>query len=152
MALLGAARAQSMSITALGSLPVFNLTGDTTPNSSITIRSDWNLPQAFIGRVDVCVFMSNGMTGTGTNEDSIPANSVIVNNSSIVSGTTACGVANARQLSTQIIFPNLGQSPKHRTIQGWTEDSMTVRLQGYPAALSPDMYTGVINLIVSATY
>ncbi|MGE0407159.1 MAG: hypothetical protein AB7O65_12750 [Candidatus Korobacteraceae bacterium] len=141
-----------MTITALGTLPVFNLSGTTTANTGIRIRSDWNLPQAFIGRVDVCVFMLSAMTGTGTNHDSIPASSVIVNNGSIVSGTTSCGIANARQLSSQIIFPNLGQSPKNRTVNGWTEDSLTVRLQGYPAALSPDMYTGVINLIVSATY
>jgi hypothetical protein len=146
MGVLG--QGQSLTVSATNSLPQFQLIGDPTPSSPLTVRASWTGFYGFFNQltVSVCAFMSMPMSGTGSNTDSIPASAVQVNGVSIVSGGTNCGVPAALLLGSQAhaCFFTCGGSPDDYTVN--------VRLAGYSPALSADTYTGTINLIAQAQY
>jgi hypothetical protein len=140
--------AQTLSVSATTSLPQFQLTADPTPASPLTVRASWS---GFYGlfnqlTVSVCVYMSAPMSGTGVNTDTIPASAVQVNGSSMVTGTTNCGVPGAALVGSEAhnCFITCGGSPD--------DYNVNVRLAGYSPALSADTYTGTINLIAQAQY
>lgn len=144
----GTAHGQSLTVSATTSLPQFQLTADPTPASPLSVRASWS---GFYGlfnqlTVSVCVYMSAPMSGTGVNTDTIPASAVQVNGSSIVTGTTNCGVPGAALVGSEAhnCFITCGGSPD--------DYNVNVRLAGYSPALSADTYTGTINLIAQAQY
>ena len=89
------------------------------------------------------------MTGTGNNTDTIPASDVQVNGSSIVTGSTNCGIPSAFPVVTNSLIWILGGPASSRTTNGSRSDTLGISISGYPNNLEPDTYTGSINLIVS---
>lgn len=147
-----------LSIGVQSTLPSFQLNSGPTTTQSLTVLSNWDFP--FLsghwtsGNVSVCVYMSSPMKGTGNNTDTIPAGAVRVtpnggSPSSIVTGSTNCGVASAYPVVTNVGISLFGLTPETRTQNGYRQDTVGISISGYPSNLEPDTYTGTINLILT---
>lgn len=136
--LAASAAAQSISIASPGLAQPFALNQDPTSSQTLTINSSGRF--LFWRTVRVCVYMTAPLTGTVGNPDNIPYSDVQVNGSSIVSGANNCGIQNA----TLVSATNTGLG-----FQWSRTDSISMRIAGYPSALSPDTYGGTINLIAA---
>jgi hypothetical protein len=153
MAIAHPAHAQTLSIGVQSTLPKFQLISSPTVTNNLTLLSNWNFPfltgHWLSGSVSVCVYMTSPMTGTGSNTDTIPASAVQVDGSSIVTGSTNCGIPSAFPVVTNAAISLFGTTPATRTQNGSRSDTVGVSISGYPNNLEPDTYTGSINLIVS---
>ena len=129
------ASAQTLSIAATNTLTAFALNRDPTLSQTLNVRTSWNT--GFALSVQVCVYMSSPLAGTGGNAVTIPASTVRVNGTSIVTGSTNCGVPTATQVARQYLL--FGSSSR--------TDALTIDMSSYSAALPPDTYTGTINLV-----
>lgn len=152
-AIAHSAHAQTLSIGVQSTLPKFQLISSPTVTNNLTLLSNWNFPfltgHWLSGNVSVCVYMTSPMTGTGSNTDTIPASAVQVNGSSIVTGSTNCGIPSAFPVVTNVAISLFGTTPATRTQNGSRSDTVGVSISGYPNNLEPDTYTGSVNLIVS---
>jgi hypothetical protein len=152
-ALAPALHAQTLSIGVQSTLPTFQLISNTTATNNLTVLSNWNFPfltgHWWSGNVSVCVYMTSPMTGTGSNTDAIPASAVQVNGSSIVTGSTNCGIPSAFPVVTNAAISLFGSTPATRTQNGSRSDPLGISISGYANNLEPDTYTGSINLILS---
>lgn len=131
-------QAQTLSIGTTNTLGTFALDRQPTLSQSLGVRTSWT--NMFLKTVTVCVYMSAPMTGTGGNPATIPASSVRVGGTSIVTGSTNCGVPTATKVASQFLLLSFNDS---RT------DTLTIDLNSYSAALPPDTYTGTINLVAT---
>lgn len=129
--------AQTLSIGTTNTLSTIPLTTNPTPSQVLNVRTSWTT--GFSLSVTVCVYMSAPLSGTGTNAVTIPASTVRVNGTSIVTGATNCGVPTATQVARQFFL--FGSSSR--------TDALTIDISGYSAALPPDTYTGTINLVAT---
>ena len=129
------APAQSLSIGTTNTLTAFSLDRNPTLPQTLNVRTSWNT--GFALSVQVCVYMSSPMAGTGGNAVTIPASTVRVNGTSIVTGSTNCGVPTATQIARQWFL--FGSSSR--------TDALTIDMSSFSAALPPDTYTGTINLV-----
>ncbi len=127
--------AQTLSIAATNTLTTIPLTTNPTPSQVLNVRTSWTT--GFSIQLTVCVYMTSPLAGTGTNVVTIPASTVRVNGTSIVTGATNCGVPTATQIARQFFL--FGTSSR--------TDALTIDINGYSAALPPDTYTGTINLV-----
>jgi hypothetical protein len=116
----------------------FSLNANPTAPQTLTVFSEWGWLSGD-STVNVCVSMTAPLRGTGTNTDTIPQANVQVNNLSIVSGSTKCGIVNATQIGSGTMSTFL---PGNRT------DTPSIRISGYSSTLAPDTYTGTITLYV----
>jgi hypothetical protein len=139
----------SLSIGVQSTLSKFQLVSNPTPTSNLVVLTNWNFPQTLFAHLSVCVYMTAPMTGTGNNTDVIPASDVQVNGSSIVTGSTNCGIPSSFPVVTNSLIWILGGSASSRTTNGSRSDTLGISISGYPNNLEPDTYTGSINLIVS---
>jgi hypothetical protein len=130
--------AQTLSIGTTNTLGSFTLDRQPTTSQNLSVRTSWT--NLFFRTVTVCVYMSGPMTGTGANLSTITASSVRVNGTSIVTGSTNCGVPSATKVGSQNVI--LGFS-------GSRTDTLTIDLNSFSAALPPDTYTGTINLVAT---
>jgi len=87
--------------------------------------------------------MTQNMKGSAGNSSSIPYSSIQLNNTSIVTGSTNCGVVSAFQIA------NHAAGFCFCTSKTYT-DTAGVRIAGYPTTLEADTYTGTITLIATA--
>jgi len=129
------AKAQTLSIAATNTLTAFALNRDPTLSQTLNVRTSWNT--GFALSVQVCVYISAPLSGTGGNAVTIPASTVRVNGTSIVTGSTNCGVPTATQIARQYFL--FGSSSR--------TDALTIDMSSYSASLPPDTYTGTINLV-----
>ena len=129
--------AQTLSIGTTNTLSTIPLTTNPTPSQVLNVRTSWTT--GFSLSVTVCVYMSAPLSGTGTNVVTIPASTVRVNGTSIVTAATNCGVPTSTQVARQFFLFGSGS----RT------DALTIDINGYSAALPPDTYTGTINLVAT---
>ena len=129
------AEAQSLSIGTTNTLTAFSLDRNPTLSQTLSVRTSWNT--GFALSVQVCVYMGSPMAGTGGNAVTIPASTVRVNGTSIVTGSTNCGVPTATLLARQFFL--FGSSSR--------TDALTIDMSSFSAALPPDTYTGTINLV-----
>ena len=139
----------SLSIGVQSTLPKFQLVSNPTATSNLVVLTNWNFPQTLFAHMSVCVYMTAPMTGTGNNTDTIPASDVQVNGTSIVTGSTNCGIPSSFPVVTNSLIWILGGSASSRTTNGSRSDTLGISISGYPNNLEPDTYTGSINLIVS---
>jgi hypothetical protein len=133
--LCASAPAQTLSIGTTNTLSTIPLTTNPTPAQVLNVRTSWTT--GFSLSVTVCVYMSAPLAGTPGNAVTIPASSVRVNGTSIVTGATNCGVPTATQIARQYFL--FGSSSR--------TDALTIDISSYSAALPPDTYTGTINLV-----
>jgi hypothetical protein len=139
-----AVKAESLSIAATGPLANFDLdAGDPTAAQALGITTTWSLtPQRT--QVQVCIYMSGPMTGTGGNPDTIPEANVRAGGASINAGP-GCGLATVTVVSTTALVNNAQRK------NGSVVDSVNIDINAFtPLALMPDTYTGTINLVARA--
>jgi hypothetical protein len=116
-------------------LTTIPLTTNPTPSQVLNVRTSWTT--GFSVQLTVCVYMTAPLSGTPGNAVTIPASTVRVNGTSIVTGNTNCGVPTATQIARQFFL--FGSSSR--------TDALTIDMASYSAALPPDTYTGTINLV-----
>jgi hypothetical protein len=132
----------TLTITA-NTLSAFSLTSDPTSSQTLNITTTVGGFFLFIPQVGVCAYMSQSMQGTGGNSGIIGNTSVQLNNTSIVTGATNCGVATAASVASHASgFCFCGSKTYN--------DTATVRIASYSATLPADTYTGTINLVATA--
>ncbi len=139
----------SLSIGVQSTLPTFQLVSNPTATNNLVVLTNWNFPTTLLAHLSTCVYMTSPMSGTGNNTDTIPASAVQVNNSSIVTGSTNCGIPSSTAIVTNSLIWVLGGSASSRTQNGSRTDTLGISISGYPSTLEPDRYTGTINLIAS---
>ncbi len=139
----------SLSIGVQSTLPTFQLVSNPTATNNLVVLTNWNFPTTLLAHLSTCVYMTLPMSGTGNNTDTIPASAVQVNNSSIVTGSTNCGIPSSTAVVTNSLIWVLGGSPSSRTQNGSRTDTLGISISGYPSNLEPDTYTGTISLIAS---
>jgi len=136
------AMGQTLSLSA-SSLSTFPLTSDPTTTQTLTVTTNVGGFFLVIPQTTVCAYMTANMAGKPGNTGSIPDTSVQMNSTSIVTGSTNCGVATAYQIANHAgAFCFCGTKTY--------TDSVTVRIAGYPTTLEADTYTGTITLIATA--
>lgn len=129
----------SLTISSTNVLSAFPLTSDPTSQQSLGILTSWTSQVGPPLTASVCVYMNNPMQGSAGNSSTIAASSIRVNNVSIVTGSTNCGIPTATLVWTGRIHGTGSQS-----------NSINLNIASYSASLPPDTYTGTINLVVSA--
>lgn len=126
----------------------FLLNGSISTGSTVPAWiTQWDLkPQRT--QVQVCAYLSGALTGTGGNPDTIPASNVLGQPDGTGSFTaltgTACGQSNALSIS---ITPLTSANRRN----GSRSDSIVLEINESGLSLSPDTYTGTLNLIAQAT-
>jgi hypothetical protein len=143
-----ATKAESISISAAGLTPfdLLNLSPQT-----LTIHSNWNLtPQR--ASVSICTYMdpSTGvMKGTGTNTDQIDQAMVQTKVGAgawaNIDAGTGCGVAGG---ATLVKTYNMGAQNTYKNVSN--TDTVLLQLNGVPATLAADTYTGTITVVAYA--
>lgn len=148
---LSATKPESLSVTLTTGGPVtFALNGGTTTGSVVPAwTTNWNLdPQRT--QVQVCVFLSGALTGTGGNTDTIPPANVLAQPDATGSFTaltgSACGQSNALSISTHAITLSNRKN-------GSANDSVGLEINetSPPITISPDTYSGTLNILAQAT-
>jgi hypothetical protein len=136
-ALTTPAHAQALSISANDL--TFWLTQDPTASQTLTIITTWQ--RASSNQLNVCLYMTAPLVGTGTNTATIAASSVQVNGTAlgVGNGKPQCGVHGAQLISVT----NVSNS-------GSRTDTPSVRIANYPTTLPVDTYTGQISLVAIA--
>ena len=141
-----ATKAESLSISASGLTP-YDL-GALAPQT-LTINSTWNLTPARAS-VAICAYMDSTtgiMKGTGTNTDVIDQTMVQAKvsatyaniNAAAGCGLTAVTTVKSYALSTQADRKNVSKT-----------DTVLIQLNGVPATLQADTYTGAITVVAYA--
>ena len=138
----------SLSIGVQSTLPTFQLISNPTATNNLVVLTNWNFPTTLLAHLSTCVYMTLPMSGTGNNTDTIPASAVQVNGSSIVTGSTNCGIPSATPIVTNSVIWILGTGSSG-TRNGSRTDTLGISISGYPNNLEPDTYTGTINLVAS---
>ena len=146
---LAATKQESLSVTITTPGPVnFTLTGGTNdPGSAVPAwTTNWNLkPQR--NTLNVCVYLSGNLNGTGGNTDNIPPDNVL----GLADGTgtptplnsTAWGASNGLQIwATAINNSN--------RVDGSHGNSVALQINDSTLTLSPDTYSGTLNIIAQA--
>mgnify|MGYP005811335217 CR=1 FL=1 len=143
-----ATKAETISISAGGLTPfdLLNLSSQT-----LTISSNWNLtPQRT--SVSICAYMdpTNGiMKGTGTNTDTIDQNMVQTKVGAGAWGNidagTGCAISGG---ATLVKSYTMGAQNTYKNVSN--TDTVLVQLNGVPASLSADTYTGTITVMAYA--
>ena len=134
-----AAFGQTLTISA-NTLTTFALTSDPTSSQTLTVTTVVGGFFFTIPQTSVCAYMTQNLKGSTGNTTSIPDTSVQLNNTSIMTGTTNCGVTNAYQIA------NHASAFCFCTSKTYT-DSATVRIASYPTTLEADTYTGTITIV-----
>lgn len=148
---LSAKKPESLGITITTPGPVnFSLNGGTTPGSVVPAwTTNWNLnPQRT--SLAVCVYLTGALIGTGTNPDTIPPANVLAQPNA--TGTffaltgSACGQTNAVTVNTIAITESNRRNGSANDSAGLEINETTP-----PITLSPDTYSGTLNIIAQAT-
>jgi hypothetical protein len=142
LAALPASAQTTLSLSA-STLSTFSLTSDPTATQTLTVNTTVGGFVLFIPQTSLCAYMTQNMKGSTGNSTSIPYSSVQLNNTSIVTASTNCGVVNAYQIANHAAGFCLCTSKTYT-------DSASVRIAGYPTTLEADTYTGTIVLIATA--
>ena len=144
-----ATKAESLSISASGLTP-FDAGMVNPPSQTLTINSSWNLVPARAS-VAICAYMdttTGTMKGTGTNTDVIDQTMVQAKvgagafaniNAAAGCGLTAVTTVKSYALSTQASRKNVSNT-----------DTLGIQLNGVPATLQADTYTGAITVVAYA--
>lgn len=144
-----ATKAETLTVSANGLTP-FDLGNLQT--ETLNIVSNWNLVPAR-NSVGICVYMdpSTGvMNGTGTNTDKIDQTMVQVKVGlgayANINATAGCGLAT--QLVTTVKTYNLTNQASRKNVSN--TDTVGIQLNGVPATLQADTYTGAITVVAYA--
>lgn len=124
-------------------LTAFQLTTNPTSSQTLTVTTVVGGFFFAIPQTSVCAYMTQNMNGSAGNTTSIPDSSVQMNNTSIMTGSSNCGVTNAYQIANHASAFCFCTSKTYN-------DSATVRIASYPTTLEADTYTGTITLVAVA--
>jgi hypothetical protein len=142
-----AIKAESLSISASGLTP-FDL-GSLT-SQTLTINSSWNLVPARAS-VAICAYMDTTtgvMKGTGTNTDVIDQTMVQAKvgagSFANINAAAGCGLPAVTSVKSYALSTQADRKNVTKT------DTLGIQLNGVPAALQADTYTGAITVVAYA--
>jgi len=142
-----ATKAESLSVSASGLTP-FDL-GSLT-SQTLTINSSWNLVPARAS-VAICAYMDTTtgiMKGTGTNTDVIDQTMVQAKvgagSFANINAAAGCGLPAVTSVKSYALSTQADRKNVTKT------DTLGIQLNGVPAALQADTYTGAITVVAYA--
>lgn len=142
-----ATKAESLTVSASG-LTAFDLAA--LAPETLTINSTWNLLPAR-NSVAICTYMDTTtgiMKGTGTNTDTIDQTMVQAKVGSgsyaNINAAAGCGLTAVTTVKTYSLTDHASRTNVSNT------DTVGIQLNGVPAALQADTYTGAITVVAYA--